>query len=86
MSHTSNGIILQTPSGKYVRTYQTQSHVGMRTFVQETPDIHCATVMRVLDRKALRQAEQEFGELTEVEVEVTRDIKVLRVGDQPSLC
>lgn len=79
MSHTSNGTIFKTPSGKYVRTYMAQTHGGPREYVQETPDITCATVVRggMHRRSVAVQAEREFGELTELEVEVVRTVKVL---------
>jgi hypothetical protein len=87
MSQVSNGIVYKTPSGKFVRTFQVRNHVGTREFVQETPDIHCATVVRGLYQMDVkRMAEREFGELTEVEIEITREIKILRDGQQPSLC
>lgn len=87
MSQSTTGIIYQTASGKYIRVYRTQSHVGFREFVQETPDINCATVVRnaVQQREIFKQATEEFGPLVELGVEVIREVKIVRTGDQPNL-
>jgi hypothetical protein len=77
MSHISKGTIFKTPSGKYLRTFQVKHDLGTQTFVQETPDIHCATVQRVLEPKVRERAERQFGKLEAVEIEVTREIKIV---------
>lgn len=87
MSHTSQGTILKSRDGKYVRVYQTQTHVGTRDFVQLTPDINCATIFRssMYDIRQRKAAEQEYQDLVELKVEITRTITILQDGDQPCL-
>lgn len=87
MSHKTQGTILRTPSGKFIRTYRTASHVGFREFVQETPDIACATVFHggFAERKLRERIGTEIPSCTELLVEITRTVEILQEGPQPTL-
>lgn len=87
MSRVTYGTILKTASGKWIRTYRVQTHLGHQDHVQETPDPYCATIFREGhgDRMLRKVVDADYPDTTEVKIEVTRTIKITEEGNQPCL-
>lgn len=76
MSHISTGCVLRFPDGKFIRTYGQ----GGSRFVQITPDIECATIVRDNPDGELvrRMARATYGNiLQEVRVRVVRQVQMI---------
>lgn len=86
MSHKSHGTVLRTPKGKYVRAFQVIGDFGDKEYLQETPDLSCATIFRdgKGDKARIQRAKQDWPYLQELGVEVERTVTVVAVGPVPA--
>lgn len=87
MSKTSTGVVLRTPSGKFIRAYKSHTHTGEHTYIQETPDIDSATVFYpdFMNNRLRKRAEHEHPDTTVLEVTITRTVTITCEGKQPCL-
>lgn len=77
MSRVVEGFAVSTRPGKYLRTYRIRGEKAV--FLQETPDLHCATVFRSVESDAalLARAHLAYPKATTLNVRVVRVVEVV---------